>query len=68
MGFFVGQHFLGNENRAVFALFKGSAHIFTNDADAEKLNAAKEEDQHNYGCIAGNINAQTSFSMMTEIR
>lgn len=53
----VVQHFLGYVNGAVFALFEGAAYIFADDADAEQLHGGKEQNQHNDGGIAGDINA-----------
>mgnify|MGYP001043803194 CR=1 FL=1 len=41
------QNFLGNINRAVLALLKGSAHVFADDADAEQLHAAQQNSQRN---------------------
>ena len=41
------QNFLGNIDRTVFALFEGSANVFSNDTNAEKLHAAKEQNQNN---------------------
>ena len=51
------QNFLGNINRAVLALLKGSAHVFADDADAEQLHAAQQQNQHDDGGITGNVDA-----------
>ena len=38
----VGQNLLRDIDRTVFTLLEGSAHIFANDSDSEKLHGTKE--------------------------
>ena len=52
---FVSQNFLCDINRTVFALLKGSAHIFSDDTDAKELHGTEKQDQHDDGGITGNI-------------
>jgi ActR/RegA family two-component response regulator len=62
------QNFLGNINRAVLALLKGSAHIFADDADAEQLYAAQQQNQHDNGGIARDVDALNQLCSTTTIR
>ena len=39
---FIFENLFCDVNRAVFGLLKGSAHIFADNADAEKLNGAQQ--------------------------
>ena len=39
-------------------MLKGASYIFANNANAEKLHTAKEQDQHNDGGIAGDIDTK----------
>ena len=59
--FFGFQYFFCDIDGAIFTLFEGSAHIFTDDTDAEQLNAAQQKNQNDDGCIAGDINAKEQF-------
>ena len=38
-------------------MLEGSAHIFTNDADAKQLNSTKRKDQYNDGGVTGDFHA-----------
>lgn len=50
------QDFLGNVNGAVLSLLKSSAYIFSDNADAEQLHCAEEQEQNDNRCITWNIN------------
>ena len=56
------QNFFCDIDGAVFALFKGSAHIFSDDADAEQLHAAQQQNQHDDGGVAGNVYALNEYA------
>lgn len=58
---FVIKYFLGNINRSVFALLKGSSHIFTNDANTEQLHTSQKKYQHDDRCVTGDINTCNDF-------
>ena len=59
LGLFVGiiQDFLGNINGTLLALLEDPAYIFADDADAEQLDAGKQQQQHNDGGVARHGNA-----------
>ena len=54
---FIFEDFLGDINGTAFGLLESSADIFADDANAEKLEGTKKEDQNYNGGIAGHINS-----------
>jgi len=54
----ISENILRNINGAVFGLLEGSANIFADNANAQKLYTAKKQDQHNDRGITGNCNAE----------
>ena len=55
------QNFFCDVNRSVLALLKYTAYILTDDADAEQLDTAEDQDQCDDGGITGYINAPEQF-------
>ena len=58
---FIIQNLFRNVDGAVFCLFKGSAHIFSDNADAEKLYASQKQNENNDGGVARYVNSLYQF-------
>ena len=48
---FFSDHFFCDIDWASLALLKIPAYILSDDADTEQLDAGKQEQEHNYGCV-----------------
>ena len=55
--FIAAQLFPDQADGPVLALFKGAAHVFADDTDAQKLHGTQSQDQHDDGSIARNVDA-----------
>ena len=53
--------FFCNIDRPILTLLKGSADIFANNTDTEKLDGTKRKDQNDNRGIAGNFDANQKF-------
>ena len=54
---FVIEYFLCDIDGPILGLLEGSAHVFADDADAEQLAGAQQQDQYDDGGVAGDGDA-----------